>query len=142
MITLNAGRPLLLVAGRGQTLGTWTPDLLKNLAANRQVTVFDNRGIGLSTDADQNLNITIADYADSTARLIDALKLKQPDILGWSMGGYIVLTLLTRSPTVVRRVVLTDTTSGGDGYSAASASLRASNIAPYTAASKHLLPRH
>lgn len=34
----NVERPLLLLAGRGQTLSTWTPDLLRNLAQNRQVT--------------------------------------------------------------------------------------------------------
>lgn len=43
----DVGRPLLLLAGRGQTLSTSTPDLLKNLAQNRQVTMFDNRDIGL-----------------------------------------------------------------------------------------------
>ena len=126
-----AGRPLLLVAGRGQTASIWTPDLLKNLAQGRQVTIFDNRGIGLSYDAEEDADITVLDYADSTADLIDALQLDQPDILGWSLGGYIVLSMVTSNLGVVNRVILADTTSGGNGYSAASKALRA-NIQPFT----------
>lgn len=33
-----------MVAGRGATASNWDPDLLQTLAAERQVTIFDNRG--------------------------------------------------------------------------------------------------
>jgi len=104
-----------MVSGQGATLGIWTPDLLKTLAAGRQVTIFDNRGIGYSTDADPEEENTILGYADSTVDLIDALGLEQPDILGWSLGGFITLTLVTSFPEAVNRVVLADTSAGGQG---------------------------
>lgn len=49
----HAGRPLVMVSGQGATATVWTPDLLQTLAQGRQVTVFTNRGIGYSTDADE-----------------------------------------------------------------------------------------
>ena len=104
-----------MVSGQGASLGIWTPDLLKTLAAGRQVTIFDNRGIGYSTDADPEEQITVLGYADSTVDLIDALGLEQPDILGWSLGGFITLTLVTNFPEAVNRVVLADTSAGGQG---------------------------
>jgi len=39
--------------------------------------------------------------------------LEQPDILGWSFGGFIVLTVVVNYGDLVNRVVLADTTSGG-----------------------------
>ena len=54
-----------------------------------------------------------ADYAESTVDLIDALKLEQPDILGWSLGGYITLSLVETYPDMINRVVLADTSAGG-----------------------------
>ena len=104
-----------MVSGQGATLGIWTPDLLKTLATGRQVTIFDNRGIGYSNDADPEEENTILGYADSTVDLIDALGLEQPDILGWSLGGFITLTLVTSFPDAVNRVVLADTSAGGQG---------------------------
>ncbi len=104
-----------MVSGQGATLGIWTPDLLKTLAAGRQVTIFDNRGIGFSTDADPAEMATVEGFADSTVDLMDALGLEQPDILGWSLGGIITLTLVANYPDMVNRVVLADTSSGGQG---------------------------
>lgn len=106
-----------MVSGQGATLGIWTPDLLKTLAAGRQVTIFDNRGIGFSTDVDPEEESTTLGYAESTVELIGALDLDQPDILGWSLGGFITLTLATSFPEAVNRVVLADTSTGGQGES-------------------------
>ena len=104
-----------MVAGQGATLGIWSPDLLKTLAAGRQVTIFDNRGIGFSADSDEAEESTIEGYADSTVDLIESLGLDQPDILGWSLGGFITLALVANQPDVVNHVVLADTSSGGQG---------------------------
>ena len=38
-----AGRPLVLLAGLDKTLSGWPSDLLKPLAAAREVLIFDNR---------------------------------------------------------------------------------------------------
>ncbi len=110
-----AGRPLVMVVGRGNTLSHWAPDLLQTLAAGRQVNIFDNRGIGMSTDSDPARESTVEGYAQSTVDLIEALDLDQPDILGISLGGFITLTTVVDFGDMVNRVILSDTTSGGLG---------------------------
>ena len=45
--------------------------------------------------------------------LIEALGLDQPDILGWSLGGFIALTTLVNYPDAVNRLVVSDTSPGG-----------------------------
>jgi len=74
-----------MIAGVRCTLSTWTPDLLKSLAATREVVIFDNKGVGLSPDADWPGDVSIEGYAGSTLALISALDLHQPDVLGWSL---------------------------------------------------------
>ena len=54
-----------------------------------------------------------ADYAESTVDLIEALQLDQPDMMGWSMGGQIILTIAANDPDAIHRIVVTDLTSGG-----------------------------
>ena len=111
----------MMIAGQGATLSIWTPDLLKNLAAGRQVTIFDNRGIGLSTDTTTE-PYSIGLYAASTVDLIEALGLEQPDILGWSLGGLIAQSIAVENGDAVSHVVLTDTTSAGQGFATSPAS--------------------
>ena len=101
-----------MIAGSGATLGIWTPDLLKTLAQERQVIIFDNRGIGLSTDSAE-IEHTADSYAESTVNLIDALGLDWPDVLGWSMGGFITLAIAVKYADRVHNIVLTSTSSGG-----------------------------
>ena len=80
--------------------------------AVRQVYVFDNRGQGLSVDADP-APLTIQSMAASTVELISALGLSKPDIWGTSMGGDITLAILTlHSGTVRRAVSLAGTPAG------------------------------
>lgn len=55
-----AGRPLLMIAGQGATATVWTPDLLQTLAQGRQVTVFTNKGLGLSTEAEETQDSSVA----------------------------------------------------------------------------------
>ena len=45
--------------------------------------------------------------------LIEALQLQKPDVLGWSLGGYILLTLVVNYPTLIGKIILADTSAGG-----------------------------
>jgi len=85
VLLFSAAKPLVMIAGVRCTLSTWTPDLLKNLAATREVVVFDNKGVGFSYDAEWPGDVSIQSYAESTVALISALELEEPDVLGWSM---------------------------------------------------------
>ena len=107
----GSGRPLVLIAGFGLTAAEWDPALVARLAADRRVIVFDNRGAGTSTGSLDRLSIT--QMATDTARLIKRLGLRRPDVLGWSMGGYIAQELALRHPRRVRRLILAGTDPGG-----------------------------
>ena len=106
------GKPLVMINGFLSTMSLWDPLLLDDLAKNRQLILFDNRGVGLSTDTAENAT-TIPQMADDAAGLIKALGLEKPDILGWSMGARIAQQLLIRHPDLVGRAVLASPNPGG-----------------------------
>lgn len=48
--TFGKGKPLIMIMGLSDTMTIWDTRLLRNLASDHQVTIFDNRGIGFSSD--------------------------------------------------------------------------------------------
>jgi pimeloyl-ACP methyl ester carboxylesterase len=82
------------------------------LAKDFRVTIFDNRGVGYSTD-DLSRPITVPLMARDTGELIEALGLVKPTLVGWSMGGEIGLTLAERQRSLLGALV----TTGGDAGS-------------------------
>jgi len=103
------GPNLVMITGDTAPMTLWLPYLLKPLAQHFTVTIFDNRGVGYSTD-DIKQPMTIQLMAGDTAGLIEALGLEKPTVLSWSMGGEIGITLAERSPELVGALV----TSGGN----------------------------
>ena len=126
------GEPLLLIMGLGMQLVAWHNDFVASLVARGfRVIRFDNRDIGLSQRFDHlgvsNLAIdsikyavglkvtgpyTVADMADDTAGLLDALGIKSAHVCGASMGGMIAQQLAVRHPTRVKSLTLMMTSSG------------------------------
>lgn len=106
------GKPLVMVNGYISTMSLWDPRLIEELAKTHTLIMFDNRGVGMSTDSAEN-KTTIPQMADDAAGLIQALGLKQPDVLGWSMGARIVQQLVIRHPEAVNKVVLVAPNPGG-----------------------------
>jgi pimeloyl-ACP methyl ester carboxylesterase len=104
------GTPLVMISGYGLTMAEWDPTFVETIAANRRVIVFDNRGIGNSSGPVKGL--TVARMASDTAGLIASLGLRQTDVLGWSMGGYIAQSLALAHPSLVHRLVLASTDPG------------------------------
>jgi pimeloyl-ACP methyl ester carboxylesterase len=76
------------------------------------VTIFDNRGVGYTSD-DLSRPITVPLMARDTGELIEALGLQKPTLVGWSMGGEIGLTLAEQKPALLGALV----TTGGDAGS-------------------------
>jgi pimeloyl-ACP methyl ester carboxylesterase len=115
--SIGHGRPVVFIQGLSGTIDGWPPSFLDKVAARgHRVVVFDNEGIGRSTQRPGTL--TIRRMAQDAARLIRALRLKRPDVVGWSMGGMIAQSLAVRSPRLVRRLVLL-ATAPGDGKAVA-----------------------
>jgi pimeloyl-ACP methyl ester carboxylesterase len=98
-------------------MGSWDPTFLDALATGgHRVVLLDNEGVGRTTRLPGKL--TIRRMGETTAGLIKRLKLKRPDVAGWSMGGMIAQSLAVRHPKLVRRLVLM-ATAPGDGKGAA-----------------------
>ena len=109
--TFGSGTPLLLINGFAAPMDFWDPTLLKKLATNHTIIVFDNRGIGDTTSGDKVFSIK--QFADDTAGLLEALKIKKADVIGWSMSGMIAQELALAYPDKVGRLVLYSSTCGG-----------------------------
>jgi pimeloyl-ACP methyl ester carboxylesterase len=106
------GKPLLMINGFISTMSLWDPALLDELAKHHQLILFDNRGVGLSTDTKKN-NTTIPQMADDAAELINKLGYKKVNVLAWSMGARIGQQLLIRHPNLVEKAVLCSANPGG-----------------------------
>jgi pimeloyl-ACP methyl ester carboxylesterase len=105
------GSPILLVTGFRATLSEWNAEFLSELAKRHEVIVFDNRGIGRSIP--EASNFSLRDMAADTLALIEALKLRRPTLVGWSMGGVIVQQIAIGYPRAVGRIVLMSTLAPG-----------------------------
>lgn len=106
------GPDLIMVEGDTAPMSLWMPYLLRPLAQSFRVTIFDNRGVGYTTD-DLSKPITVPLMARDTGALIEALGLVRPTLVGWSMGGEIGITLAEQQPTLLGALV----TTGGDAGS-------------------------
>ena len=103
--------PLLLIMGFSGTMDIWSPAFVAALAQDRQVVVFDNRGMG-ETDNPMG-KYPFPQLADDAAALIKVLGYERMDILGWSMGGDVAIDLAVRHPDVVGRLVSYAGDAGG-----------------------------
>jgi 3-oxoadipate enol-lactonase len=99
------GQPLILVMGIGYDSSLWTLAQVPALSQDFQVVIFDNRDAGRSSQATSPY--TIADMADDTAGLMDALDIKKAHVCGLSMGGMIAMEFALRHPDRLDRMILT-----------------------------------
>jgi pimeloyl-ACP methyl ester carboxylesterase len=103
------GSTVVLIHGLGYA--TWAAAPLRGgLARRHRFVTFDNRGSGRSDKPVGPYSIRLlAEDAASVIAHIGA----PVDLVGYSMGGYIALTLALRQPHLVRSLVLVATSAGG-----------------------------
>lgn len=95
--------PVLCVSPTGLTGKVFRP-LLRDLGRDRSVYAPDLPGSGESDAPDQAP--TVADQAAAFIDLIDSLRLKQVDVIGYQAGSLAAIELALARPEQVRRVVL------------------------------------
>jgi pimeloyl-ACP methyl ester carboxylesterase len=104
------GTPLVMLTGTGSTMAEWDPALLRLLARNHRLVLFDYPGMGMSGPwHGRNFD----SLADATAGLMEAIDLPRADVLGWSMGGFVAQRLAIEHPQRVSHLILAGTNPGG-----------------------------
>jgi pimeloyl-ACP methyl ester carboxylesterase len=97
------GAPVVLVHGNVSSSLFFQPLML---ALPRPTIAIDLRGFGSSEPLPVDATRGLADYADDVASVLDALDVQGAHVVGWSMGGGVVLQLLLDRPDLVRSLTL------------------------------------
>lgn len=109
----EGGVPIVFLQHFTGTMDTWDPSVVDGLARERTVVLFDNAGVSRSSGVTPD---NVREMADHALAFIEALGLKQVDLLGFSLGGFIAQLLASEHPELVRRVILAGTgPEGGEG---------------------------
>jgi pimeloyl-ACP methyl ester carboxylesterase len=101
------GSPVVLLHGLGGQSEDWrnlTPFLR---AAGYRVYTPDLFGFGRS-EKPTDFSYTIPDQATAVFAFMDAMDLKQVDLGGWSMGGWIVQQMAADHPERIRKLMIFD----------------------------------
>lgn len=101
------GAPVVLVHGLGGHAEDW-----RNLApylvhAGFRVYMPDLPGYGRS-DRPQDFSYSVPDEANAVVNFMDALGLKQVELGGWSMGGWIVQRMALEHSDRIKRLIIFD----------------------------------
>jgi pimeloyl-ACP methyl ester carboxylesterase len=138
--------PVLLVMGLATQMVGWPDEFCRGLAEQQLFVVrFDNRDIGLSTHVHDagvpdvmtvlggdtsSVAYGLADLADDTVGLLDALGLPDAHVVGASMGGMIAQLVAIRHPKRVRSLTSIMSTTGEAGVGAPAEAAMALLFAP------------
>jgi pimeloyl-ACP methyl ester carboxylesterase len=106
----GGGRPLVMIAGRGQPAAWWHDGHAQRYAdAGYRVLTFDNRGMPPSECPE--LPYHLDDFIGDTATLLDRVGEGPYVVIGHSMGSCIAQELAARRPDLVDAVALLATTA-------------------------------
>ena len=108
------GVPLVLLHGSFMTITNNWQQWLPELAKTRKVIAVEMQGHGRTADIDRD--ITYENLADDIAAMLDHLKIKHANLLGYSMGGGVVMQFAIRHPEKARKVVSVSAVFRQDGW--------------------------
>jgi pimeloyl-ACP methyl ester carboxylesterase len=111
----NAGGvPLVFNQHFTGTMDHWDPAVTDGLAKDREVILFNNAGVSSSSG---DVPTTFEEMGANAIAFIKALGLKQVDVLGFSIGGFVAQEITVQAPELVRR-------EHGDPHAGSAADLR------------------
>jgi pimeloyl-ACP methyl ester carboxylesterase len=102
------GVPLVFNQHFTGTMDHWDPAETDGLAQEREVIL--NAGVSSSSG---EVPTTFEEMAANAVAFIKALGLKQVDVLGFSIGGFVAQEITLQAPELVRRLVLLGTGPSG-----------------------------
>jgi pimeloyl-ACP methyl ester carboxylesterase len=100
--TYGSGAPVVLLHGGLGHSGNWGYQVPALLAAGRRVLLIDSRGHGRSTRDARPFSYEL--MAGDVVAVMDALRLEQAAIVGWSDGACIALILAMMAPARIAGV--------------------------------------
>jgi pimeloyl-ACP methyl ester carboxylesterase len=105
--------PLLLCNYFAANMDDWDPKVTNGFAAEHDVILFDNPGIGRSPGETPS---TVAALTKHCVAFCRAIGLTQFDVIGFSLGGMMAQQLGAEYPDLLRRIILLGTgPRGGEG---------------------------
>lgn len=105
--------PLVFFQHFTGTLDNWDPIVLDALSAEREIIIFDNRGIAGSEGDPLH---TIEEISRDAISFIEAIGLTKVDLFGFSMGSFAAQQVALDRPELVNRIILIGSgPRGGEG---------------------------
>ena len=99
----GSGEPLVLLHGSFMTISNNWTGWIGELSKTRTVIAVEMQGHGRTTDIDRDFSYE--SLADDISAMLDYIKIKQADLLGYSLGGGVAMQVAIRHPEKVRKVV-------------------------------------
>jgi pimeloyl-ACP methyl ester carboxylesterase len=97
------GKPLVLIHGGGSTIDTSFGNIIPLFAKRRQVIAVELQAHGHTNDRDSDLSFE--HDADDVARLLETLKIKKADFLGFSNGAQTTIEIARRHKNIVGKII-------------------------------------
>lgn len=133
----TGGLPLVFLQHFTGTLDNWDPAVTDGFAADREVIIFDNAGVASSGG---EVAHTIKGIAATALQFIDALKLKEIDLFGYSFGSFVAQTITLERPELIKHLLLVGSgPRGGEGLATFSPEVWAMFSKEYALADELLL---
>ncbi|HEX3516716.1 MAG TPA: alpha/beta hydrolase [Trebonia sp.] len=101
-----AGVPVVFLQHFRGNIDNWDPALVDAVAADREVILFDNVGVGATSGTTPG---TVEEMARDAVVFLDALGLSEVDLFGFSLGGFVAQEIALTRPGLVRRLILAGT---------------------------------
>ena len=100
----GSGDPLIMIMPFAGEMDMCNDTFVRELAGSYRVILFDNRGMGYSTENNETFSLSL--FANDTAGLMDALDISSAHIFGSSMGSVIAQEMALEYPDKVDSLIL------------------------------------
>lgn len=119
------------------TMNNWDPIHTNRLAQDREVILVDYRGVGRS---EGQTPFAVDALAADIIAFIQAQKLEQVHLFGFSLGGFVAQQIALDAPSIVLRLILVGTgPAGGEGMQEFSREVKEIIVKPNTTPSQRRL---